>query len=152
MLAYFEYLGAQMDTDGFIAAARVLWATSRFFPRPVDFVLAGTAGEWPTVVRAVEEYTPPRADWLEHWEQLSDRSRAACHRLGGLAAMRKAYERDTLRLKAEWERAYEQEISAEVLALPSPGQRKQIAAAKEEDREDDRPRMVLPKVHVQSIP
>lgn len=111
-VAYYEFLTEQLDTQAFIAAARAIWATSTWFPRPVDFVLVIAAGEWRLVLEAVGKYAPPDAAWLTAWEALSERSRAACKQLGGLSAMRTIYDRDVLRLKSEWERAYEQEVSS----------------------------------------
>lgn len=119
--AYYDFLADQMDTAEFLQAARALWATARYFPRPADFVLVAGAAEWPTVLRAVAEYTPPHGQWHQHWRELSPRAVEACRRLGGIEGMRAAYERDVLRLKTEWERAFEQATADAVLALPAPG-------------------------------
>jgi len=120
---YLDFLDGQLDTDSFLAAARVLWATAKWFPRPADFVLVGAAGEWRLVLEAVDRYAPPDTAWLKPWGALSDRSREACQQLGGLAAMRAVYERDVLRLKAAWEAAYEQEVGLEAAATLLPAER-----------------------------
>lgn len=125
--AYFEFLSEQMDTEPFINAARGIWATSRFFPRPADFLLLEASSEWQIVLQAVGEYTPPHGEWHKHWKLLTPRSVDACRSLGGISSMRLMYERgDIPRLKAEWERAYEQCTTDAVLALP-PAETKRLS-------------------------
>jgi hypothetical protein len=122
--SYLKFLDESgMDTPAFLVAARTIWATAKWFPRPADFLLVGAAGEWSTVLGAVSAYNPPEAGWVEHWRALSPRALAACNALGGIAGMRAIYDRDVLRLKAGWEQAYEQETAAAVLALPAPAPR-----------------------------
>jgi hypothetical protein len=117
--AYLEYLTDQMETGQFIQAARALWATNRWFPRPADFVLVGAAREWKLVIQAAEAYVPPNWSWQTPWSQLSKRAQEACKALGGMTTVRTLWEKDVSKLKHEWERAYEQEAAAEVLALPA---------------------------------
>lgn len=126
---YLEYLSEQMDEATFVAASRALWATSRFFPRPADFVLIGAGGEWRLVIRCIEGFAPPKWEWTGPWKELSDRGREACKQLGGMETMRAAFERDALRLKAAWEQAYEQATAAEVLQLVA-GEVRQLQAVR----------------------
>jgi hypothetical protein len=114
---YHEYLSEQLGTEDFLAACRTLWATATFFPRPADFVLVGAADDWSRVLGAVEKYTPPQAEWVQPWRSLSPRARAACDQIGGISAMRAIYERDVLRLRTAWEKAYEQEVGRDALKL-----------------------------------
>jgi hypothetical protein len=116
--AYYEYLTDEMDTDEFLQAARALWSGARFFPAPADFVTVHAQGEWPLVMEVARGYSPPAWEWVTHWKNLSPRSQAACKRLGGVDVVRALYERDPMKLKAEWEKAYEQALTADVLALP----------------------------------
>lgn len=122
--AYYRYLNDQMDTEGFVRAARALWATARWFPRPADFLLVGAAGEWALVLAAAEAYTPPAWEWSQHWQRMTERGREACRAIGGMTTIRALWERDVTKLKAEWERAFEQSMAAEVLSLPAPNLRK----------------------------
>lgn len=124
--AYYEYLSPQMETGDFLQAAQAIWATAKWFPRPVDFVLIGTAGEWSDVLKVAELYRPPDAGWVVYWGSLSKRSQDACRNLGGLTVVRRLYERDPIKLKQEWEKAFEQVVTREALALPTP--RSQLAA------------------------
>jgi hypothetical protein len=116
--AYYGFLSEQMDTAGFLSAARALWATAKWFPRPADFLLLSAQCEWDIVLSAVEEYTPPHGRWHRHWIRLTPRAMEACRRLGGVSAMRPVFEHDVLKLKAAWEQSYEQAIAEEALALP----------------------------------
>jgi hypothetical protein len=50
---YHNYLDNQLDTEAFLAAARKLWASREFFPRPDDFVEA-SAGS--TDEQALEQW------------------------------------------------------------------------------------------------
>jgi hypothetical protein len=86
--AYLEYLTDQMETGQFIQAARALWATNRWFPRPADFVLVGAAREWKLVIQAAEAYVPPNWSWQTPWSQLSKRAQEACKALGGMTTVR----------------------------------------------------------------
>ncbi len=118
--AYFGFLSEAMDNEEFTRAARTLWATARFFPRPADFLVVAANKEWLKVLQAVELYTPPQAEWLEPWRSLTPRARQACDRLGGIAGMRQIFDKDVLRLKEAWEKSYEQTSANEVLALAAP--------------------------------
>lgn len=117
---YFDYLSEQMGTDEFLRAARAVWATARYFPRPADFLLIAAADEWMLVLRCIEGFRGPDWPWREPWERLSKRAQDACNLLGGMEALKGAAARDPLRLKAAWEAAYEQAAASAVLALPAP--------------------------------
>lgn len=119
-LAYLEFLSPHMDTAEFQSAARSLWAVAKWFPRPADFLLAASGEDWEHAIGAIELCTPPEWGWSARWQQISSRGQDACRRLGGIPAMRTAWQRDPLRLKTEWERAYEQSTAREALLLPSP--------------------------------
>lgn len=118
-LAYFEFLAEQMDTDGFLAAARSVWATAKFFPRPADFLVAGASGDWSVILRCMD-LSHRKEAWHGEWSTLSERSRAACLSLGGIPTMYELHGKDSIRLKNEWERAFEQAVGAAVVALPAP--------------------------------
>lgn len=118
--AYYVFLNEQMDTGEFLKAARAIWATSKYFPRPADFLLVSAGNDWRHLLAAIEECKPPEWSWKKHYDQLSDRARSACEQLGGIHAMRTVFDKDVLRLKSAWERAYEQAAADAVLALPPP--------------------------------
>lgn len=116
---YYEFLNGQMETAEFLAAARTIWASAKWFPRPCDFLVVGMGDDW----RRVDVWADPalsEAERNEKWAKLSPRAQEAVKRIGGLNAIRST--KDVLRLKAGFEQAYEQVAASEVLALPaSPG-------------------------------
>lgn len=63
---YLEYLNARLSEEQIRGAARALWATREFFPRPADFVLAAHAGVLRSLRSAAQAYTKDnRAPWLD---------------------------------------------------------------------------------------
>jgi hypothetical protein len=117
---YFDYLDDQMSTAAFLQAARGVWATARYFPRPADFLLIGASGEWALVLTAAAGFCGPEWKWVESWKRMSPRCQEACKSLGGMDAIRALMEKDLIKLKLEWERAYEQATTELALALPMP--------------------------------
>ena len=67
--AYLIYLESQgMITEAFEAAAAAVWATSRFFPRPADFLLVEAGSAWAAVLEHAPKLVPPvpsKAGWDE---------------------------------------------------------------------------------------
>jgi hypothetical protein len=123
--AYYEFLSPQMDTETFLAAARTVWASAKWFPRPADFLTAGVGDEW----RRVDVWMDPSLTAVERdekWRALSARTRETVKRLGGLDAMRGV--KDVLRLKSAFEQTYEQAMASEVLALPVGGGGRRLTA------------------------
>jgi hypothetical protein len=127
--SYYEFLSGQMDTDTFLAAARTIWATAKWFPRPCDFMTAGIGDEWRVLTKCLDEYHAPEWKHTEFWAQLSGRAQEAVKRLGGLDSAKALMGKDALRLKAGFEAAYEQATASEVLALPSVSVRAALPAA-----------------------
>jgi hypothetical protein len=126
-LMYYDFLAAQMDTDAFMGAARTIWATFKWWPRPADFLTLAAAGEWPLVVKCVEGYRPPDWPWMETRKQLSERAWGGVRQMGGIDALKAAYERDPLRAKEAWEKALEQSTADAVLQLAAAGAFKALA-------------------------
>lgn len=120
-VAYHDYLTELMDTEEFLAAARAVWATSRFFPRPADFLTVGAGGDWGRLLAAAAAYRQGSAEWLRPWNELSPRGRAAAAKLGDITTIRAIYDRDVVRLRAAFLAAYEEAAVDQVLALPAPG-------------------------------
>lgn len=119
--AYFEFLSAQMDTEEFTAAARAVWATAKWFPRPADFLFLASTTDWRHVLAAVEACVSPSFDWFPHFERVSKIGQDACRSLGGIPTMRTIWERDILRLKKAWEEAVEAEAANAVVTGPALG-------------------------------
>jgi hypothetical protein len=134
--AYYEFLAPLMDTAAFLAAAHTVWATFKWWPRPADFLTLAAQGEWPLVVQCVEGYRPPDWPWttdapdgtIAPWKRLSERSRGAVKQMGGIDAVKAAYERDPIRAKDAWEKALEQATADEVLRLSAAGTFKALPA------------------------
>jgi hypothetical protein len=57
--AYHEYLSPRMETAAFMASARSLWVSAKWFPRPADFLFLEASGDWEHVLRALDLCTPP---------------------------------------------------------------------------------------------
>lgn len=125
--AYYAFLSEVMDTEAFTSAARAIWATATWFPRPAEFLTAHAGADWPLVLRCIDGFRPPDWPWQKPWAEMSARGQAACNRLGGMESLKTAHAKDPLRLKKAWEEAYEQCVGSEVLALP-PASRPEPAA------------------------
>ena len=131
---YFEWLSERMDTDRFLEAARHLWATREFFPRPVDFVEA---------IRPSVE-----AESLEQWElcegvmagskeafvRMSPAGKRTVGLLGGPDRLRNTkldqvpfVRRDFLKLFGDAEEIYRRET--EPTALPVSDEAKELLAS-----------------------
>lgn len=139
-LMYYDFLTPQMDTDAFLAAARVVWASFKWWPRPADFLTVAAQCEWPLVVKCVEGFRPPDWPWTTDapdgtpapWKQLSGRARGAVKHMGGMDVLKAAYERDPLRAKDAWEKALEQHTADGVLQLAASGAFKALPAPQAE--------------------
>lgn len=117
--AYHEFLDDHLDTPQFQAAARTIWATAKWWPRPADFLMVGSGDEWHRVTLWMDPAaSPQKRD--EHWGALSTRAQTAVKRIGGLEALQGLSGKDALRVKAAWEAAYEQATASAVLSLPLP--------------------------------
>lgn len=121
--AYYGFLSERMETDEFLRAARTLWATAKWFPRPADFLGLGASDDWQLVLNSAAAYNPPDASWHEHWKQLSPRGAAAARQLGGISAIKPLYDRDVIRLRSAFLEAYEAVAVQDVLAAPLPQKR-----------------------------
>jgi hypothetical protein len=102
---YFDFLSARMSTEEFDEAARAVWATSRFFPRPADFLSVQAGHEWRTILEMATAFD------RDAWAQLSTAAKLATEALGGTEAIRGS--RELVRLRAAWFDAYEREVQAE---------------------------------------
>lgn len=107
--AYLRYLESQrMDTASFETAAASVWATSRFFPRPADFLLVEAGAAWMAVLQHAPQLLPP-ASSRERWDEaravIPDRAFTALQTIGGPAAVRDSH--DIARLRREFLDAFE---------------------------------------------
>lgn len=85
---YFDYLSPQIDTDAFVSAARKLWASREFFPRPDDFLEAANGT---TEAEAAEQWELCRrimAGERGILEQMTPAGRKTVALLGGQQALR----------------------------------------------------------------
>ncbi len=126
---YHQYLSELMDTEEFLGACQAVWATARWFPRPADFLTVRAGQEWPLVLECAAGYHPPDWPWTEPWKRLSPRGRAACQRLGGMEAIREQLARSAIKLREAYLAAYEEEATAETLALPAPTETRRLRPA-----------------------
>lgn len=125
-MMYYHYLSELMTTEEFLRACQAVWATAKWFPRPADFLTVAAGSEWPRVISCMEAHHPPDFGWAEMWKELSPRTRAACLRLGGIASMKEQANRGMVKLREAFLAAYEEEATAQALALPAPPAAKQL--------------------------
>lgn len=126
---YHQYLTELMDTDEFLVSCRAIWASAKWFPRPADFLSVRAGLDWPLVLECAEGYAPPDWRWVEPWKRMSPRGQAACQRLGGMTAIHDQMGRSVLKLREAFLVAYEEEATAETLALPAPRDSRRLAPA-----------------------
>lgn len=112
MERYREYLNPRMSDEEFRAAARQVFATNRFFPRPADFLLVESVEQWRLLQARVDAFNPPHGgdDWRPG---LSARAVQAVRDLGGILAVKEAINRDGPRFRDRWEQAYESVLVAD---------------------------------------
>lgn len=123
--SYHAWLDERMDTDAFVLAAEHLWATARFFPRPIDFLLVEAEREWKAVLAALHRSNAhPDFQASKALLEIGGKARSAVYALGGIEGAQNALQRDPVRFKAAWLEAYEAE---DVPALPAGPARKEIA-------------------------
>jgi hypothetical protein len=128
--AYFDYLGEYLTTEEFTASARHIWATSRFFPRPADFLVADATDAWRQVSRTADLYTTPAPrEFGEAMKALPPRCKSAVRDMGGIDAVKREMAHSTVRAREAFERAYEAAVVADMPALPGGGFRDQLKAA-----------------------
>ncbi len=113
---YLDFLGPRMSDEEFDEAARAVWATAKWFPRPADFLGVQAANEWRTVLELATNFNG------DVWAQLTTAAKLATEALGGTAGIREA--RDVGRMRERWIDAYEQEVQAEAAVRRLPDGRR----------------------------
>lgn len=125
---FYAFLSPQMDTEAFVRAARSVWATSRFFPRPADFLLVESGPVWAQIMDLLRAYSPPAwgngitaHQWWERWQALPQAARDAADAIGDVEQLQKLAQTQSIRFREQWERTFEQQRTSEaVAALPPP--------------------------------
>jgi len=105
--AYFAYLRNRITTEEFREAAATVWATNRFFPRPVDFLIVGASREWGLLLRAANSFNPPSQVDLAPWDALSTRTHDAIRASGGRLAVRDAIQKNPIQFRQRFVEAFE---------------------------------------------
>lgn len=107
--AYARYLNAQgMGSQEFEGAASALWATSRFFPRPAEFLFIEAGIAWKCVQDNAPRMVPPvksREDYDEARGLIPPRAWEALQSLGGPRVVADSH--DLVRLRRDFLDAYE---------------------------------------------
>jgi hypothetical protein len=131
--AYMLYLESQgLETAHFERAASAVWATSRFFPRPADFLLVESGSAWAAVLDHAPRLVPPvdsRDSWEDARASIPERAFTALRSIGGPAAIKNS--RDIARTRRDFLDAYELVVISEAhgsLKLASGGKPLAIAA------------------------
>lgn len=112
--SYAEFLSPLMDNETFTIAAKALWATREFFPKPAAFFSIVGETEWRLVVECVQACIPPAWRWSEVWRKMSGRAQEAVKALGGIEAVQSAFTRDPLKARAAFLDAYGVQAFVEV--------------------------------------
>lgn len=111
--AYLE--GQNFTTEQFLIAARVLWATREFFPRPADFLFHMASSDWEGVLefKAIQEQRQlVEGEFREVRSQvISDRGWRAFLSIGGMEALKNT--RDLLRFRQAFFDAYDRQVAAD---------------------------------------
>ncbi len=123
---FYAFLSPLMDTETFTSAARSVWATSRFFPRPADFLTTQATEVWAEMSALLRAYNPPiwgerysATEWWQAWRALPDAATDAADALGTAEQLQKLLHSHSMKLREQWERLYEQHTVTEaVKALP----------------------------------
>lgn len=115
---FFVYLAQRLDTEGFLAAAQAVWSTSRFFPRPADFLAVRQAADWALVQEAIAGFHGPDWPWAAVWKLVSELGREATTAVGGVEGLAQFSANELLHAKREWDRAYEGALVTDAVALP----------------------------------
>ena len=131
---YHGYLSPQLDTEAFLIAARKLWASKEFFPRPDDFLEAATGS---TEEQALEQWRlchrAMRGD--DVLDRMTDAGRKTMALMGGPDRLRLTPVDEVHFRRAEFLRIYgsAQEIHrrerADALPPMSEGGRKMLSEA-----------------------
>jgi hypothetical protein len=123
--AYLLYLESQgVGTGEFAAAAAAVWATSRFFPRPADFLLVQAGSAWVSVLEHAPKLVPPvpsKAVWDEARAAIPERAFKALGSIGGPIALRGTS--DLARFRRDFLDAYELAVIQDArgaFQLPAP--------------------------------
>ena len=95
-----------MGDEEIKSAAVALWATARFFPRPVDFLLYRRRNAWAKAVEAATTFLPPMDSGT--WTELEDElTRQTIHELGGISSLKRAIGRDAIATRRSFMEVYE---------------------------------------------
>lgn len=111
--AYFRYLSDRIETEEFREAAAMIWATNRFFPRPVDFLVIGASKEWGKLQTALDGFNPPHQTNQEAIQALGPLTRKLVSDLGGFPSLKAALQKDPIRLRDQFSRNYEHAATVE---------------------------------------
>ena len=117
--AYLAYLESQgLETHDFEAAAAAVWATSRFFPRPADFLLVEAGRAWVVVLKNLPSLqSPDEQAWDAAKRRIPARAWDALASLGGASALLKA--RDITRVRRDFLDAYEMTVAGHAIGALS---------------------------------
>lgn len=110
--AYLAYLESQgLETQDFASAAASVWATSRFFPRPADFLLVQAGAAWAAVLKHAASLVPPvssREAWDDARAAIPERAFKALGTIGGPVALRECS--DLARFRRDFLDAFERAV------------------------------------------
>lgn len=104
--AYYEFLNGAMDTEAFLLAARSVFVSREFFPRPIDFIEVGVEDLWQRVIEAISVYEPPNFPGGRIFQELPQAAQDAIRTIGGLNSARAIWQDSPLRLRGAFMRAY----------------------------------------------
>lgn len=133
---YREFLDPLMDDEEFHAAAKAVWATREFFPRPADFLAVKRDECWSSIKTIAQDaatlrrsLSGPEEDespyhkrlkaWPERLRALPLAAQIAVDALGGVFTISDS-SADTMRMRRDFFSAFEDAVSTIALRKPEP--------------------------------
>jgi acetoin utilization deacetylase AcuC-like enzyme len=107
---YMSYLSPLMGDEEFRAAARAVWASREFFPRPNDFLLIRQGQDWEKVQEAAK-LAGKKEDWGAIFRSMTESGQRAIKALGGIFVIEERMQRTPDRIRRDFQDAYDVAVS-----------------------------------------
>jgi len=128
---YLTYLSPMMEDEEFTEAARAVWASREFFPRPADFLMVRQGTDWRKAQEAVD-LASKKEDWSHLFRSMSPSGQMTIKSIGGIFCLYEGLQRNPSQARKDFGREYEMAITTMAIqtALPAGEKTKQIEGGK----------------------
>lgn len=99
---YYAFLSERISAEDFLLSATAVWATSKWFPRPADFLSYNAGMEWLVVLSLADKWDK------ETWNGLTNAAKVATESIGGLNSI--GGSRDIVKIRNAWFESFERAI------------------------------------------